>query len=81
MTDQQRARRNAIAKGASAVRKTLKNAGEGYKLLGKHAANGFVNSMWKNVLIEPKVDKGRYANNDTVYFLTAPGTAQKLKTP
>lgn len=65
MTDKQKSRRNAIAKGASAVRKTVKNAGEGYKLLGKHAANGFVNFMWKNVLIEPRVDKCRYANNDT----------------
>lgn len=65
MTDKQRARRNAIAKGASAVRKTAKNAGEGWKLLGKHAANGFVNFMWKNVFIEPRVDKGRYANKYT----------------
>lgn len=65
MTDKQRARRNAIAKGASAVRKTVKSAGEGWKLLGKHAANGFVDFMWENVLIEPRVDKGRYENNDT----------------
>lgn len=65
MTDQQRARRNAIAKGASAVRKTVKNAGEGWRLLGQHAASGFEKFMWKHVLIEPRIDKGRYANNDT----------------
>lgn len=61
----QEARRQAVIKGAKAVRKTEKDVGEGWRLLGEHVANKFVNFMWDNVFIAPKIDKSRYANNDT----------------
>ena len=65
MTAKQRTQQQAIINAAKYLRRKKNDVKEGYKLLGKHAANGFVNFMWKNVLIEPRVDKGRYANNDT----------------